>query len=366
MQNRLRVIEVCGSPYERGYRYGTACKDEIAWVVQRHFDYLERTSERGGVPLLSKERSLSLANRNVLFAKEYAPDLVEELRGIGAGADVPFEELFCLSCFLNFYDFLSPESLKGTPFWGCTTFASRKCREGSVLVGQTYDLAPFFESAAMLLRVRSKDGPDLLMYTTAGMVGCAGLNSEGIGMVINNLIPSDSRPGVPYPFVARKVLEQRRIGDAIDCILSARRASGMNYMLADRSGEIYSVETTASDYDVLYGLEGYMGHTNHYLCERLKGYERRSLLERGHSIVRWSRTNRFLKERAGSLDSATLQDVVKDHVNSPMGICRHEGDPNRAGGYSKTVMSMIFELTRSEAWFCKGNPCENEFVAYEM
>ena len=69
------------------------------------------------------------------------------------------------------------------------------------------------------------------------------------------LCSSDTRVSVAVPFVTRKVLEQERVGEGIDCLISARRASPQNYIIADGAGEIYDVETIATDCEI-FCIEG--------------------------------------------------------------------------------------------------------------
>ena len=149
--------------------------------------------------------------------------------GSPEGADVPFEEILALNAFLDLFDSLSPAFLEA----GCTTLMAPGGADGA-MIGQNYDLPAIFAPAAVLLKVSGGEGPDALVYTSAGMLGCAGLNSAGIGVVINKLVPADAGPGVPYPFVIRRILSREQIGDALNAVGGIRRASGMNYVLCDR------------------------------------------------------------------------------------------------------------------------------------
>ena len=69
-----------------------------------------------------------------------------------------------------------------------------------------------------------------------------------------------------------------QIGDAIDAVVSSRRASGHElHVLCDRHGEIYNLETTAADYEATSPFDGPMAHSNHYLADRLKPLEAEGL-----------------------------------------------------------------------------------------
>ncbi|MDE2997473.1 MAG: C45 family autoproteolytic acyltransferase/hydrolase [Gemmatimonadota bacterium] len=356
MNDGLPILEVSGPPLNRGQAHGEVFRKEIRALLPAYFDQLERTSRSQGVPALLKTRVLEISGTYAKPAEAYAPDLVEEARGIAAGAGVPFEEIMALNGFLDIFDHLSPNFISA----GCTTFMAPDMEgTASAAIGQNYDLADIFQPAAVLLKVIGA-GPDALMYTTAGMLGCAGMNSEGIGVVINNLVPGDAGPGVPYPFVIRRILAATQIGDAIDAVVSYRRASGMNYVLCDRHGEIYNLETTAADYEATSPFDGPMAHSNHYLADRLRPLERRANDQRGQSLARWGRATRLLR-RSADPDAETIKSALRDHVNSPVSICRHSVD-----GCGQTICGIVLEPANGRAWFARGPCCEHEWVEYPV
>lgn len=356
MSDGFPLLEVSGSPLNLGRAHGEAFREEIRALLPVYFDYLERTSRRQRVPTLSKTRVLEIAGTYAKPAEAYAPDLTEEARGIAEGAGVPIEEIMALNGFLDIFDYLSPNFVGA----GCTTFMVPDMEGGArAAIGQNYDLVEIFQPAAVLLKITGA-GPDALMYTTAGMLGCAGLNSEGIGVVINNLVPGDAGPGVPYPFVIRRLLESAGIGDAIDAVVSSRRASGMNYVLCDRHGEIYNLETTAADYEATSPFDGPMAHSNHYLAECLKPLERRANDQRGQSLARWGRATRLL-HRSADPDAETIKSALGDHVNSPVSICRHSAD-----GCGQTICGIVLEPSNGRAWFARGPCCEHDWMEYRL
>lgn len=370
MENGLPVVEVSGPSYERGCAHGEACREIIKQTSNEYFAFTREHSEELGLPVLTTERRLLLTNRCIPFAKEYAPELCEELRGIADGADIGFEDLFSFNCFLEIWDWMHPTFLTGTvaegcSLCGCTAFAvAEPATSGGTFVGQNYDFPTLFEPAAMLLRIRG-DESETLVFTYAGVLGCAGLGSGGVACVINNLTPSDARSGVPYPFILRRILAQERIGDSIDAVLGAHRASGLDYVLGDMNGEVYALETSATDYKVIHGFDGWIAHSNHYVTDPMRSYERRSVRERGHSIVRYNRMTKMVRGWCGTIDLAATQSFLQDHVNWPASICRHEERDN-IDSYTSTNAALIFDPVGGRAWAARGNPCVNPFAEYSI
>jgi isopenicillin-N N-acyltransferase-like protein len=359
MSNTLPLLEVSGSPSERGHAHGETFKELIQELVVANFDDLEKSTH--GMDVLTRERTHEIVATYAGPTREYAPDLFEELEAIARAADVSVEDLLALNAFLELHDYFSDAFVIS----GCTSLMVPGSPSGEgALIAQNYDLSAFYAAAAVLIKVKSDDAPDALFYTSAGMLGCAGLNEAGIGVAINNLVPSDAGAGVLYPFMIRRILESVRIGDAIDAVVSQPRASGMNYVLCDENGEIYDVETTASTYEVTCPFDGPMAHSNHYLADRLKPFERREWGGRGQSILRWGRATRLLKAR-DNLDAEVLRDILSDRVNAPIGICRHN-EIHNGSHCGQTISGIVLDPPGRRAWFTKGPTGEYDWDEYEV
>ncbi len=355
MSQTLPMIEVMGSPTQRGQAHGEAFRDLIRDLVAASFEDMAQAT-RGN---LTKTCVGEIVSTYAGPTRDYAPDLFEELEGIARAADVPVDELLALNAFLELHDYYS----EAFAVSGCTSLMVPGTTSGEgALIAQNYDLASIYAAAAVLIKVKSDRAPDALFYTSAGILGCAGINAAGIGVVINNLVPSDAGGGILYPFVIRRVLASVRIGDAIDAVVAKPRASGMNYVLCDENGEIYDLETTAREYEVICPFNGPMAHANHYLTDRLKPFERRQWDQRGQSILRWGRATRLLSSRT-PCDADALKDMLSDRVNAPVGICRHN-ELHNGKACGQTIAGIVLDPPGRKAWFTKGPTGENEWVEY--
>jgi isopenicillin-N N-acyltransferase-like protein len=363
MKNSIPFLEISGSPYESGYKHGNAFKEEIAAITQNQFRYIESRARDNSI-FVSRKDCLAVANKYLPYAMEYSPHLIDEIHGIADGSESSFEDIFCLNSFLDLFDLFVPSI--GLSF-ACTSFAlsTQATDSNEVFVGQCYDLSSVYQQGAILLSLKSNNQSSKLVFTIAGMVGCAGLNNYGIGLSINKLFPSDSRPGVPYTFIVRDILDQARIGDALWSILRAKRASGINYMLGDKNGEIYSLETTATDHELIYGFDGFICHANHYLTDKLKAFDITSSHTHS-SIVRFSRIHKLILSKLGRIKLIDLQMFLKDHINYPFSICRHEESNINQTLVSKTISAFVIDPVKLAAHFSMGNPCENEFIEFKI
>ena len=106
---------------------------------------------------------------------------------------------------------------------GCTAALAlpEASADGVLLHGQNWDWRAECAETGVVLRIRRDDGPDILTFTEAGGLARSGLNSAGIGLTANALeCDRDYQrgPGVPLPFIRRKVLESAYLAEAVRTI----------------------------------------------------------------------------------------------------------------------------------------------------
>jgi isopenicillin-N N-acyltransferase-like protein len=191
-----------------------------------------------------------------------------------------------------------------------------------------------------------------------------GLNDEGIGVAINSVYPTDGRVGVPRILCSRAVLNARTIGQAIRACVPKLRAGGYSFLLADPHGELYSVETSATTHTIEYGEDGWLAHTNHYLTSKMQLLEEPGTYSSSH--VRLNRARRLLKADLGKVTVASLQAILRDHVNYPDSICVHEDPADPPYEQEATLVSLVMDLTQRKMWAAPGPPCQSEYVPYTL
>jgi isopenicillin-N N-acyltransferase-like protein len=309
----------------------------------------------------SFEEILDLAGESIPFTDKYAPDLVEEIRGIAEGSGFKFEEIFALNSVADIEETLSVRAARDELAPSCSSYAVGK---GSTLDGDTYvgwnnDWHKSWLRSTVLIKGKPHDGPPFLLSTNAGWVGRPGLNPH-LGLAANGLFPSDCSPGVPYPVVCRKILQQRSVADAVAVISEMKRMGGMNYTLGDVEGNVAAVETTARRCAVIRDTNGKVVHTNHFVTEELLSYEVRIRDSFVNSQKRLERLKELLMEReASSITVKDLETMHRDHANRPDSICRHSEE-------GMTLASLICQPSQSMMLVAYGHPCEHEFVEYAL
>lgn len=335
---------------------GRSLGREFSRTAISYLNSVKSDSERKGVPWRS---AMARAQEFLPYAQEHDPDYIEFIAGFSSSSGISFEDLFALICLGE----------KGM----CTDICvnADATADGSVLSAHTEDWRPIDERHAVLVRGEPSKGPSFLVVTLAGLELVTGINSSGVSFTGNSLYQNDMRVGIPRMFAARKLLDARRIGDAISAAAPEHRASSYNTNLCHPSGEMYSVEASATDMSLRYPSGGYLVHTNHYLTPRMMRFEAlfsgttgNSLEHGASSLVRYHRADRLVRKNLGRITKGTLVSILGDHVNFPDSICAHENPASPEDERGKTIYAVIYDLTKQEMNLCLGNPCEGNWKAY--
>ena len=354
-QRKLKIVEVSGSNYEMGFQYGAACPEILKMLNMTYQMFGGREKAAG---LLKKFIPMYLP-----AAEKYAPEIIEEMKGMAAGAKVDLQDIL----FLNItYEISTPSVM------GCTAFAAagEAVAGGGVIAGQNFDYIGPWEEFVLLLKMKPLAGPQILAVTAAGCLGLIGLNSAGISLNLNLLKNKDSmtpHAGVPTHIILRKVFSCETISEAITAIASAEGRAAKNYLVTNRQGDITDIETTTDDLDIQFPERGILTHANYFKTDRFKSNDIAPMFL-PDSYIRSHRLFELMESRHGSLSVDVMKQLLQDHNNHPSSICRHPNPraPLPISKMMKTLVSVISCPEEQKAYIALGNPCENEYFEYSL
>jgi hypothetical protein len=350
---RYDVLEVHGSPYDRGFAYGEYHRERLRRHLQSHYSFYAMYLGT------SRDEAIREASRYAEPTKDYSQTVWSELNGTADGAAIPLDEVMLITAFNEVF-YPKFEKL-------CTSFAVRgkATADGLTYVGQNNDegVDPWMNGdCSTLTRHVQSDAPNALIYTYVGAPAMMGINSRGLSICINALACESPRAGVPLLAVVREALNQRDLDGALREIERAKRAYALNFMLGTHEG-VFDVEAYP-DRVLTLRADSMLWHTNH--CLYSKGLKYESEDSYTNSTTRCSRIETLLNSNRGKLDLKMLEGFMADHENGANSICLHVNQAKPLPKREKTLDSMIFIPERKEAWIAKGNPCETEFVRYEV
>jgi len=343
----LPLVEASGKPRELGKTVGKKC-------AQRAIAYRKSVSESVLYYTgLTWDKAVRRAKLYQEFAEDFCPDYVQELRGYSEGSRMPFDDVFTMCC----HELLSPLGFKG-----CTDIVVNGTitQDGHVLAAHNEDWSSDALESVVLLHAKPTGKPEFFTTSYAGFLPSCGMNSAGISLTGNALSPNDVRLGIPKLFPVRKVMDARRIGEALEWAAPAERASSYNNIVADRNGEIYSLEGSATDCARIYAIDGYLVHTNHYTVPKMERFEA-DPDSISCSVFRYNRALRLVESQLGNVTVESMKTILRDHVNRPGSICRHSEPGTHPSDVSETIFSVIYDLTELEAHILKGKPCAGEY-----
>ena len=346
---RYPEVEVSGSPRTMGQQIGEAAGEAVRGFCQVALEHINRSVK------VSPQLADAVVRDSLTHARQYAPEMVEELAGVAESSRVSLEEVMLLKVRNQFTDGMDH---------ACTALSlgPQATTLGRPLVAQNWDNDPVLDEFTIALTRRPAGKPALLNITQAGLISYMGLNSAGIGVCVNTL-PAPSRPvGVPHYFTLRAVYEATCLEEAVEAVKRAHRAIPASMVMATPQGPA-NLEITIDDVRVLRDSEA-LTHTNHCLHpELLEVNEQFPELIQSHPRKR--RIDTLMLDAHAPRSLEMVKSALADHDNFPRSICRHANDDS-PHGFMATVFSIIIDTEGGQMHISRGHPCTQPYEVYRL
>ena len=342
---RYPEITVTGPPRELGRQLGEAARDQIVGFCEAAMTSVNRTVKT------SRAAAMQTAAEAIPFVEDYAPHILDELRGTAEASGVTLEDLM----LLQVRNQLQAEDA------GCTSFSMSGANRSGAVVAQNWDNDPDLDEFTIVLTRRPEGKPAFTTVTQAGLVSYIGFNDAGIGLCLNTLPAPRGAEGVPHYFTVREIYENDSLDGAVHAVRRARRVIPANIMLSTPQGPA-DLEVTIDEVHVLTpGGGDRVTHTNHCRHPDLV-----SINEQFPELIQSHDRQSRIDELLAGVDSVeAAQTALKDHRGHPRSICRHQNDDPETG-YWKTVFSVVIEPGERRMHITRGTPCDQPYETYEM
>ncbi|MCH1984014.1 C45 family peptidase [Ruminococcus sp. OA3] len=355
-------IEIEGTSYEIGFQEGENFREHIQGSIECYKKMFMDYSN------LEWCRAKELSRKFIDVIREFNADYLEEIRGVADGSGFEFEDILALNCRSEIV-FVGKEFDKQDG--GCTSIGITRDRamNGEALCAHNWDWKTSQRANMVMMKIHQKNGkPSIFMVTEAGIIGKTGFNSAGLNVYLNALSTDQAPGGLPLHIAMRAVMDCETLSEALTEVTRMQLGCCANFMLGHRNGECVDVEIENADFDVLYPHDGIIVHTNHFLSARLPILPRKDTTKYKltDSFVRLGRADKLLRKMGNYISVDHIKEVLKDHVEFPNSICRHDNPKVPEGLRMGTVFSMIVNLTAGDIYFCKGSPCETEYEHYHI
>lgn len=314
----LRVVELSGTPYEMGLAHGTALKAEIAELVKRWKEDLARTYK---MPAEDFVRKLLAATDFKPAIERWTPGLLDEVRGIAAGAGVDFDTMFAFQLIDEAW-VMGQDAAREK----CTSIAAGPRHGGPAFTSQTMDIPDFYHGFQTVLRIRGGGkGPEALVLTVPGVIALNGMNERAVGVCVNAVTQlASSAKGLPVAFLIRGLLRQTTFREAETFLRDIPPAAPQTYMIAGPA-EAACFERSARRMVRFVPFEGaeFVFHTNHPLVnDDMAPRFAESLKKRGQTLARYgdfctrfAHLKKSLADNGAALDLAGIKALYADRAS---------------------------------------------------
>ncbi len=363
------LIDVSGSPRERGRQHGKAAPDRIKRGIRMYSESLLKS----GVDWKELERK---AEAMVPIIEKFDPTYVEEMRGIAEGSGEPFAGIVLMNARTEMVVAARKQQVEKHFPDGCTAALAlpEASADGVLLHGQNWDWRAECADNAVVLRIRRDDGPDILTFTEAGGLARSGLNSAGIGLTANALECDRDYlrgTGVPLPFIRRKVLESEFLAHAVRTIFETHRL-GSNHMAVSHAlvggggGEAFGFECAPDETFWLAPERGLYVHANHWISDSARAKVKDTgLQETPCSIYRDKRVRDQLGPKRGKLTLDDFRQAFFDDYASPWSVCRPPRANNR-GAMVATAAMILMRPGEGHLEACPMPALNKQFTTYTL
>lgn|GEM_PF-302745 len=361
----VRKLQIGGAPYDRGVQHGSQTPDLVRKGVDFYVNMWEQNT--GG----SRAEVLELVAGFADPIREFDSEILSEIEGIAAGAEVSLEEVLLINARyeLMIATVFDNES-NGSPGECTSLAAASEATGGHTLIAQNWDWTVEAGERSILVEIRQDGRPDLLTHVEAGMIGHKGLNTAGLGLCANAMSSHHDRfaPAVPVWVQARAALNCESLDEVEETMNQAQRTASVNFTVGSTRGEIGAVEVTPKDVKVVTPTRGRVSHGNVFAgLSPERDVEDRLAVLYPQFCDRARRAEELVQQEGISVER--VKSVLVDHENRPESICRHWEDApgdTPEGLLLETVASVIMDLNEGKLWVTAGPPCQESYAEHVL
>ena len=370
MAQPCRLIDLAGSPHDRGVQYGRQAAREIARSVGHYGAQAEALG-------LDQQRLAQLVREYLPVLESFDHRQIEEMRGIAAGAEVSFEQIVLINARTELLQFARRpallESLRIREPDGCTGVVVRPqaTRDKQLIHAHNWDWKYESAESCVILRIRNENGPAILTFTEAGALARFGFNARGICITANGLDCDRDyrRAGVPLALIRRKVLEQAHLALALRIAYCTPKSGSNNLIISHAaSGLVYDFECAPDETFMVEPQNGVLVHANHWLSPiALTKLQEHGMADAPSTFYRELRTREALAAKVGDVTVDDVMAVMLDDFETPWSICYppRASSPTDASTYA-TVATLVMRPVLGEMRVAMLPALDKRFTHYTL
>ncbi len=279
------VLELSGTPFERGRMHGQLARAQVTGSVRCYASLFASCG-------IDWSEAQSRAAEYADIIAGCGGGMMEEIEGIAGGSGFRVNEILALNCrteilpptFMGTETANSDEARRKNAAVGlfdigeCTSVAvtGARCIDGQTRVAQNWDWVGYQRDNVVALRVlREAPWPSFLTLTEAGILAKIGVNDHGLAIGLNILRATNDRQhvGIPVHIFQRMALDCASVDAVVALGKSLAFAASSNAILGDASGKVCSLEYSPSGAAAIPPDQGVIAHTNHFFDPQLAEHQ---------------------------------------------------------------------------------------------
>ncbi|KAH8664251.1 acyl-coenzyme A:6-aminopenicillanic acid acyl-transferase-domain-containing protein [Xylariales sp. PMI_506] len=339
--NGVPEVVASGSPWQIGFAHGSQIPKRISVAIANYSVLFFETADADW------KESKARAATYLPFLEENEPDLVEEMRGIAAGAGVDFLDILALNLrseisLTNYSD-------------GCTSIATRNADVSEVFLAQNWDWVSEAANSTALFDIRKTGKPRIRMMGEAGIVAKFGINDAGVGICMNAIrCGAVAKNQLPVHLAMRRVLECASFDEALAMLEKKGLASCVNLVIADKSGKLATIECTPKGLAPIYPEDGNWTtfHTNHFWSPNLPAGIRDH--PSNNSFSRLERIKELSRRERATVEKIRMW--LSDEKGAPGSICRSVPPNTKGVERMETLATIIIDIPSLKFQISFGKP----------
>lgn len=382
----IPVVYAYGMPYERGVQIGKQLRalnqDMLREVAAARWRQMMED-----IPNITREESVTLVEAyleaiRAQVGADIVDEYIDEMRGVGDGAQVSFNEMFMLNLGGFYRKFFIDEKGHRTPYYpdraGCSSFAAwgKATSDGKMIATHNCDWGRSPDRSAKVAVVMAPERGNRLVYAAPyGTWGSHHITSDrlfvaGLALGVPKVKPRYLIPEGPNGMVQRWIVQYSASAqDAFDRYQAKTvgdrgvATPAGNVVYVDRNEAIY-LQTAPDKIGRIPNQDGYNAVANHIVLDEMRPHFLRGdrASTSAGSENRLNSILHLVKQNYGRIDVQTAASIMSSHYDfagqreNPFAhtVCQHGEFRGSASG---TTLSTIAKLDEGTVWLALGNPC---------
>lgn len=350
-----------------GFAHGSQLRSRIAETIRQYFSLFSMFG-------VTDNKLQSWAEQHRLATEESFPEIAHEILGIAKGAEQKLWKIWALNARTEILARALQQDLR----LGSKLTAVPECTSvfhpAESILAQNWDWDLKMNELPVLLHVSRPDiGLRVLTMTEPGIVAKIGLNSHGVGCLLN-ILAGPARPdnqehwkSVPVHCLLGATLASKTLDAAETAIRKASRYTASNVFIGDSLGSYKIMEFAGATMQVIESQiaeSPLVAHTNHYLHPRLKTIPSSI----AHTIKRLKRVKALAKTSSpehlgagGETGLELIKRVLGDTSDGAESIL-YQGASAFGGKVSVgTICSIIMDLPQRKMHITQGSAMSQQY-----